>query len=179
MTATAQIAEQMQLSEPGQALAAAHEAPLAAVSALIGAQRYGDALPLSLRLLPTPYALAWTCQCAGAQPLDERDAHGLRLAQRWMRERDEPSRQAAQAFAENDDYRSPGAWLAAAAAWASGAPAAEGGAPPAAHLTAVAANAALVLLASREPERFDERLQRWAEQAHALLGQVHPTEQIA
>lgn len=179
MTQIVQIAEQMQLSEEARALVAVQSAPLESVACLIRARHYRDALPLSLRLLPKPYAVAWVCQCARAQTLDERDTKGLHAAQQWMRDNDEPSRKAAQSFAEDDGYRSAGAWLAAAAAWASDGPSVEGGAPPAEHLSAVAGNAALLHLASREPEQFDERLRQWSEQAYALLSDVNPSERYA
>lgn len=179
MSPIAQIAQQMQLTDEAQALVAVQPAPLQAVASLIRARHYRDALPLSLRLLPKPYAVAWVCQCARAQPLDECDARGLRIAQQWMRDHDEPSRQAAQRFAETDGYRSAGAWLAAAAAWADDGPSVEGGGPPAEHLTATAATSALLHLASREPEQFDERLRHWSEQAYALLADVNPPERHA
>lgn len=177
MSQISQIAEQMQLSEEARVLVAAQPGHLESVASLIRARHYRDALPLSLRLLPKPYALAWACQCARAQPLDERDTQGLHIAQKWMQDYDESSRQAAQSFAENDGYRSAGAWLAAAAAWASGGGNdVEGSAPPGEHLTATAATAALLHLASHEPEQFDDRLRQWSEQAYALLASVNPSE---
>ena len=146
MSQIIEAARQMQLSSSAQALLAGVQAPSPAVHALLRGQAAGDALAQALRLAPRPYAVvAWLCQCVLWHALQEGDGEGLRLAQSCVQQPDDANRHAALTCAENADYRSVGAWLAAAAGWADGSPVAYDDAPPAAeHLTATAALAALL-----------------------------------
>ncbi|KTF40201.1 DUF6931 family protein [Xanthomonas translucens] len=172
-----EAARQMQISPAAQALLAEIQAPAPAVHALLRGQAASDALALALRLAPRPYVVAWLCQCVRRHALQADDSEGLRLAQLWVQQPDDASRRVALAYAENADYRSVGAWLAAAAGWADGSPVAHDDAPAAAeHLTATAALAALLQLAARTPDVFDATLADWAAEVARLLlphGQEH------
>lgn len=162
-------AVQMQLSDQARRRVASQSEPRAAVGSLLEAGLHRDALALALRLLPPPYAVAWLCQCARASALDKSDEAGLRLAQRWVQQADDANWRAAASFAEENDYLTAGAWLAASAAWAHPEPMVENGAPPAEHLTATAGVAALLHLAGRVPDTFDARIAQWARDAASLL----------
>jgi hypothetical protein len=172
-------AQQMRLTSAAQALLACGMAPDAAVRRLLAAGRAQDALPLALRLLPRPYAVAWLCQSARARELTAHDSEGLRLAQAWVQRPGQPQREAALAFAAADDYQSVGAWLAAAAAWSDGSLSGDDGPPVAEHLTASAAVAALLHLAGRDPATFAAQIARWSEEAAQLLSGLRVRERAA
>ncbi|MEA9589393.1 hypothetical protein VC279_18855 [Xanthomonas sp. WHRI 10064A] len=165
----AQACADMQLSAAARAQLGAPMAPQAAVRALL-AQGYGeDAIKLLARLLPKRYAVAWLCQCARGETLDEEDRVGAALAEKWVRDPSEAHRRAAQAFAHAGGYVSLGAWLAAAVAWSGGSlapPQQATPVPPPEHLTARAVAAAITLLAAREPAQLQARRNGYA--AHAL-----------
>ena len=118
-----------------------------------------DALMLVARVLPKRYVVAWACECfrsvligmPGANPADRA---GLALAQQWLADPAEENRRAALDFAEQGEFGTPGAWLAASAGWNGGSLAPRGydPIPPPDHLPAEAAVAALRLAASQGPD---------------------------
>ena len=118
-----------------------------------------DALVLVARVLPKRYVVAWACECfrsaligmPGATPADRA---GLALAQQWLADPAEENRRAALDFAEQGEFGTPGAWLAASAGWNGGSLAPRGydPIPPPDHLPAEAAVAALRLAASQGPD---------------------------
>ena len=118
-----------------------------------------DALMLVARVLPKRYVVAWACECfrsvligmPGATPADRA---GLALAQQWLADPAEENRRAALDFAEQGEFGTPGAWLAASAGWNGGSLAPRGydPIPPPDHLPAEAAVAALRLAASQGPD---------------------------
>jgi len=172
MSAVMQAATEMELSEPSSARLRADMAPLAAVQSLIDAGETPEALKLLARLLPKRYAVAWLCQCARDQPLSVEDRAGAALAEAWVRDPDEPRRRAALDFASAGEYRSLGAWIAAAAGWSGGslAPATQQVAvPPAEHLTARAVVAAINLMAALDAEQLATRRAGFIERAMVLL----------
>ncbi|TQT09735.1 hypothetical protein EIJ11_23585, partial [Xanthomonas perforans] len=101
-------ARQMRLSPCAHAALAPDMAPETAVRELLARGLAQDALPLALRLLPRPYAVAWLCQCMRAQTLSGHDSEGLRLAQAWVQQPGPSQRESARAFAADDDYQSVG-----------------------------------------------------------------------
>jgi len=172
MSAVMQAATEMELSEPSSARLRADMAPLAAVQSLIDAGETPEALKLLARLLPKRYAVAWLCQCARDQPLSVEDRAGAALAEAWVRDPDEPRRRAALDFASAGEYRSLGAWIAAAAGWSGGslAPATQQVAvPPAEHLTARAVVAAINLMSALDAEQLATRRAGFIERAMVLL----------
>lgn len=91
-----------------------------AVSTLLDEGLAPCALRLQMHLMPRGYVVPWVCECAREGALSARDAQGVRLAERWLRTRDEASRHAALAHAERYGFAEPGALVAAAAGWAEG-----------------------------------------------------------
>lgn len=142
-----------------------------AVQALLDSNLPGAALRLLMRLLPRGYVVPWICQCASETPLDEDDRDGLRLAQTWIRERDEANRRAALAHAASHHYVGVGALIAASAAWSEGFLLDAAGkevVPIAAHLMAVVAAGALLTLAAGGND-FDARCRAFVTRALDLL----------
>ena len=148
------------------------------VDSLLGGGLAQDAVRAVAAALPRRYALAWACECfqevkntpAG---LGDEDRAGLALAERWLRSPTEEHRRVAASFAANGEYASPGCWLAAAAAWSEGSigPAdLASPIPPPPSLCGEALAAALILLATLEPETRVARLDGFARHALALFG---------
>ena len=118
-----------------------------------------DALAVVARVLPKRYVTAWACECfksvlAGRPVATAADRAGLALAQQWLADPAEENRRAALDFAEQGEFGTPGAWLAASAGWNGGslAPRGHDPIPPPDHLPAEAAVAALRLAASQGPD---------------------------
>jgi hypothetical protein len=118
-----------------------------------------DALVLVARVLPKRYVVAWACECfrsalSGMPEASPADRAGLALAQQWLADPAEENRRAALDFAEQGEFGTPGAWLAASAGWNGGSLAPRGydPIPPPEHLPAEAAVAALRLAASQGPD---------------------------
>ncbi|UPG84772.1 hypothetical protein L2Y94_15810 [Luteibacter aegosomatis] len=131
----------------------------AAVVALLEAGRAPCALRLQMHLMPRGYVVPWVCECARESVLSVEDAHGLRLAERWLRLRDDASRDAALAHAQERDYADAGALAAACAGWAEGHLVDGQGQAvvPAPHMAAAAAAGALLMLAAcREGMTMDD-----------------------
>ncbi|MFC0396983.1 DUF6931 family protein [Paraburkholderia rhizosphaerae] len=166
-----EAARQMQLSAHAQHQLDAAMAPRAAVQTLLDAGLAADALSLLARLLPRRYAVAWVCQCARREALDEHDVAGLALAQAWVREPSERNRADAAAFAKTHRYKTIGAWSAAAAGWTGGNlnPQHEQPTPAPEHLTALAAMAAVTYMAARVADQFAARRAGFVRDALGLL----------
>jgi hypothetical protein len=118
-----------------------------------------DALALVARVLPKRYVVAWACECfksvlAGQPAANAADRAGLALTQQWLADPAEENRRAALDFAQQGEFGTPGAWLAASAGWNGGSLAPRGydPIPPPDHLPAEAAVAALRLAASQGPD---------------------------
>ena len=142
-----------------------------AVQALLDSNLPGAALRLQMRLLPRGYVVPWICQCAAEAPLDDDDRDGLRLAETWVRERDEANRRAALAHAAQHHYVGAGALIAASAGWSEGFLLDAAGkevAPVAAHLMAVVAAGALLTLAASGKD-FDTCCRSYVTRALDLL----------
>jgi hypothetical protein len=143
----------------------------AAIRALVEHDDAGAALRLALRLMPRGYVVPWLCQCARAEALDDDALDGLLLAEAWLRERGEPRRRHALAFAAERHYVGVGALVAASAAWSEGFLLDGEGrevAPVAPQMMAVVAAAALLILASTRAD-FDAQCRAFAASAMGLL----------
>jgi hypothetical protein len=171
-----EAAREMQLSDAAHRVLNAlkpERAPRDAVQALLDANLAEDALALLARLLPRRYAVAWLCQCARAEALDETDRAGVALAEQWVREPDDARRRDALAFARAQRFGNAGAWAAAAAGWSGGdlaPPGSDTPAPPAGFMTARAAALAITYLAARVTTQFAERRAGFVRGALGLLG---------
>jgi hypothetical protein len=142
-----------------------------AVRALLDHGAVGDALRMALRLMPRGYVVPWLCQCVRAETPEGDALDGLLVAEAWLRERGEPRRRSALAFAAERHYVGIGALIAASAAWSEGFLLDGEGrevAPVAAQLMAVVAAAALLTLASTFTD-FDARCRAFVASAIALL----------
>lgn len=171
MTAIFEAAVQMRLSPQAFATLAPAMTARDAVQALLDARLTADAMSLLARLLPHRYVVAWVCQCARREILDARDRAGLDLAEAWLREPDASRRTAALAFANTHRLQTVGAWIAACAGWSGGDlnPRADRPTPVPAHLSAIAAMAALSYLAARVAPEFDPRRRAFVVEALGLL----------
>jgi hypothetical protein len=129
------------------------------IDALVARGEPDEALRLMARLLPKPYALAWACECLRAslkkRPADDAvaDRIGLGLAETCLKSPTDERRRHAIDFAERDEFKSAGAWLAAAAAWTNGNLAPEGASPvaPPEGLTGELVTAALLAASHHDP----------------------------
>jgi transposase len=143
----------------------------AAVRALLDHGNAGAALRLALRLMPRGYVVPWLCQCVRAEALDDDALDGLLVAEAWLRERGEPRRRNALAFAAERYYVGIGALVAASAAWSEGF-LLDGEdkevVPVAPQLMAVMAAAALLTLASTRTD-FDAQCRAFVAAAIGLL----------
>ena len=135
----------------------------------------GDAIDVVSYVLPKQYAIAWGCECwrlahEGLEP-DPGDKGAAAAAQRWLKDPSEENRRAALTLADRLGYRTPGAWLAAAAGWSGGSmmPSGEYEVPPPPGLSGNAVAAALKLLAALDPEQFNARLARFVDHAIATF----------
>jgi len=143
----------------------------AAIRALVDNGDAGAALRLALRLMPRGYVVPWLCQCVRAEALDDDALDGLLVAEAWLRERGEPRRRSALAFAAERDYVGIGALVAASAAWSEGFLLDGEGrevSPVAPQLMAIVAAAALLTLASTCPD-FDAQCRAFVASAMELL----------
>ena len=172
MSTILDAAREMRLSAPAIGRLRPELDARAAVRSLLDAGLTADALSLLARLLPRRYAVAWIRQCGSRQTLDAHDRAGLALAQAWVREPGETHRESAASFASEHRYRTLGAWAAAAAGWTGGNlnPRFERPTPPPAHLSAIAAMAALSYMAALVPAQMDERRSAFVHDALSLLG---------
>lgn len=161
MTTIEQAASSMAVSPMAVAQLSGVRSPRAAVGALLEAGHAEDALKLHARLVAPLYLVAWLCECAQRQPLDEADEPGRQLAEAWLREPDDARREAALAFAMDHRCASLGAWYAATAAWAATADTRI----QAAH----AAVATVTLLSARAPEGFAAARNAFVRNALGLL----------
>jgi hypothetical protein len=136
---------------------------------------HGDAVDVVSYVLPKQYAIAWGCDCwraahvgGDADPIDRSAASA---AQRWLQEPTEENRRSALELADRLGYRTPGAWLAAAAGWTGGSmmPSGEYEVPPPPGLSGNAVAAAIKLVAAADPEHFDERLAGFVDRALATF----------
>jgi len=92
---------------------------------LLESRLEGDALGVITQRLPKEYVVPWGCECLRldleqGDPVSDMDRTGLALAEQCLKAPTEDNWRMCQDFAESDAYRSPGAWIAAAAGWSEG-----------------------------------------------------------
>lgn len=122
-----------------------------AVETLLAAGLPACALRLQVHLMPQGYVLPWVCGCVRHGDLPEDEARGFRLAERWMRKRDDESRKAALVHAEASGFADAGALVSACAGWSEGHLTDGHGndIPVGPHMVPAAAAGALLMLAAR------------------------------
>lgn len=163
----APLLRRLELDAEGTALLDGAADAASGVERLAAARRMPEAMRLVAHALPKREAVWWACMCARSVPdpaLPPPDLAALEAAERWVRRPDEANRRAAEAAAQQTQFRSPEAWAAMGAFWSGGSMAPEGQpvVPPAEHLTGVAVAGAVVLAAVRcRPERQDARFDRF------------------
>ena len=109
MSAVMRACQEMEIPAEACALLSPAMSPHAAVSALVEAGQIREALKLLTYLLPRRYVVAWLCQCARGEALDDEDRAGAALAEQWVRDPSERNRRAAYEFANAGGYESIGA----------------------------------------------------------------------
>jgi hypothetical protein len=153
--------------------------PLVSVRAYLDSLRrdglLGDAIDVVSYVLPKQYAIAWGCECwrkvhEGREP-DPVDRSAAAAAQRWLQDPSEDNRRAALMLADRLGFKTPGAWLAAAAGWSGGSMLASGEyeVPPPPGLSGNAVAAGLKLLAALDPPSFEQSLAGFVDAALATF----------
>jgi hypothetical protein len=92
------------------------------LQAAVEARGWHQAVSFCAYLLPRRVSVAWGCRSL-RRMLDQRDAEAsrsLNVAEIWVRQSDEPSRNKALAVGNADDPEQPATWLALAAGWSGG-----------------------------------------------------------
>lgn len=81
-----------------------------------------EAITFAAYLLPPREGVWWAHQCLSYVPdaLTEEDQHMLALAEAWVRDQEEVTRDAALTDAKQAEYETPGVWLALATGWSGG-----------------------------------------------------------
>jgi hypothetical protein len=122
--------------------------PLVFLNALVTGPTPEDAISFCAYLLPRREAVWWACQCLrqiedSLSPLEE-DLIGT--AEAWVKDPDEPARQAAAQAAGTAPRQSPATWVAFGAAWSGGSISGAGNppVPPPPYATAQAVRAAVL-----------------------------------
>lgn len=155
MTA-AEVCEGIALEDDGRTLLADGQTPQEFADLLAEHRLFRDAVRFRAAWLPRRESILWGCRCVRdffGERLSAEDNAQLLVAERWTAEPTEDLRREAERLAEQDGYRTPAGWLAAAVFWSGeslGPPESEP-VPPAEHLGATAIAAALMLTAAQAP----------------------------
>jgi hypothetical protein len=114
-----------------------------------------NAITFCAYMLRTRVAVWWGHQCLNALPetLSQQDRELLDLAEAWVREPADETRNAALAAGMEAPTKTPAAWVALAAGWSGGSmlPPDATPVPPPSHLTPKAVNAAVLSVLARVP----------------------------
>jgi len=144
------------------------EAPPAFLQGLLSSPTPEEAITFCAYMLPPRDAVWWAHQCVtlNGSEFSPEEKDLIDVAEFWVREPEEGNRRKALAAGMNARVKTPGAWVALAAGWSGGSmavgPAEPVPAPP--HLTARAANAAVLgSLARVGMERRAEFLTAYAQ----------------
>ena len=122
--------------------------PLVFLRSLLEGPTPEDAVSFCAYLLPRREAVWWACQCLRQidGPLSPVDGQLLGKAEAWVKDPDEPARQAAFVAAGSAPRQSPATWVAYGAAWSGGSIAGPDSppVPPPPYATAQAVRAAVL-----------------------------------
>lgn len=138
-----------------------------------------DALAVIAQRLPSEYVVPWGCECLRLAlqhdgPGSDMNRTGLALAEQCLKAPTEDNWRMCQEFADSDGYRTPGAWIAAAAGWSQGslAPAGVDAVRSAPQAIGEAVLAALKLSAAQKGVDGARQLANHARRALSLFGQL-------
>ena len=124
------------------------EEPLVFLNSLVKGPTPEDAISFCAYMLPRREAVWWACQCLRQIEglSSEVEEQLIDKAESWVRDPDEPARQAAFQAAETAPRQSPATWVAFGAAWSGGSISGPGSppVPPPPYATAQAVRAAVL-----------------------------------
>jgi uncharacterized protein DUF6931 len=168
----AEICARFELSGPAAALPRDGLSPTAFLERLIEARHILDALSFLAHALPKREAVGWAARCArlAGGPKSPEQQTALEAVERWRLEPSEELRRAAMAAAEKAQLNNPAGCAALAVFFTGGslAPPDVPVVPPGEGLTARAvAGAVLMAAVVSEPEKAEEKYQRFLEQGIA------------
>jgi hypothetical protein len=122
--------------------------PLIFLNSLLKGPTPEDAVSFCAYMLPRREAVWWACQCLRQieGELSPPEEKLLGTAEAWVKDPDEPARQAASEAAETAPRQSPATWVAIAVAWSGGSISGPGNppVPPPPYATARAVRAAVL-----------------------------------
>jgi len=147
---------------------ASADTPLKFMQNLLASPTPEEAITFCAYMLPRREAVWWAHQCVNLNgtELSAEEQQLVAAAETWVREPDEENRRKALTAGMNARVKTPGAWVALAAGWSGGSMAvgSDYSVPAPDHLTAKAANAAVLgALARVEMARRAEYLKAYAE----------------
>lgn len=169
----AEVCARFELSEPAQSLPREGASPATFLERLIAERHFQDAIRFLAFGLPKREAIWWAARCArlpGGPTTPERQA-ALELVERWCAAPDEELRRAAMAAAEKAKLDNAAGCAALAVFFSGGsvAPPDAPAVPPVETVTALAAASAVLMAAvESEPEKAEEKYQRFLEQGIAV-----------
>ena len=155
------VVTDIDFSDDALAIMADSSNTLTFINNLCEAELFNDAFLTLGRTLPKQYAIIWALKCVEESlggDLEEKDQRCLDIVKQWVSDPNDKLRRDALEAADDCDYGSSCAWLAAAVGFSGGSLAPENLAEvaPAPHLTSLAVAACLVYVAVRDEEKIPE-----------------------
>ena len=147
-----EIAEQLQMADEHQLLAAQVKSGPEFVALLAEHSAFAQAVRVQAHLLERRLAVWWGLLCvddASNPPLPPPEAAAVKAARTWVEQPGESNRRHCEAVASKTKYDGPGSWLAMAAYWSGGsiAPPEMAEVPPDEKLTGQAVTSSLMIAA--------------------------------
>jgi hypothetical protein len=170
----AEICARFELGEKAKALPQAGLSPGAFLERLVNERHFPDAIRFLAFALPKREAIWWAARCArsvGGTALALEQQAALQVAERWCLAPTEELRRSALAASEKAQLKSPAGCTALAVFFSGGslAPPDVPVVPPAEDLTArTVVGAVLMAAVVSEPEKAEQKYQRFVEQGVAL-----------
>jgi hypothetical protein len=170
----AEICSRFELSEPARSLPQVGLTPGPYLERLINEKHFHDAIRFVAHALPKREAIWWATRCArltGGAALPAEQQAALQVAERWCAGPSEELRRAAMAASEKAQLKSPAGCAALAVFFSGGslAPPNVPVVPPADDLTPrTVAGAVLMAAVVNEPEKAEQKYQRFLEQGLAV-----------